>query len=305
MAGSIFLLLILSGLFSGSETALTVASQPRMHLLEQQGDERARMVTQLFAEKEKMIGAILLGNNLINILASALATSLLIAKFGEAGVVYATAAMTLLVLVFGEVMPKTYAYHNADRVALAVAPAFRRVVAVLAPITTAINAFVRLTMRLFRIDFESGQGYIAAQEALRGAIDLHRGDAPTARLERNMLRSILDLAEVDVSDIMHHRQDIVAIDADLPASRIIEQVVAAPYTRIPLWRGEPDNIIGILHAKELLRIVSNHHGALDHIDIDQYASPPWFIPESTSLIDQLQSFRQRHEHFALVVDEYG
>jgi len=303
--GSIFVLLILSGLFSGSETALTVASQPRMHLLRQRGDIRARMVTQLFADKEKMIGAILLGNNLINILASAIATSLLIDAFGEAGVVYATGAMTLLVLMFGEVMPKTYAFHNADRVALAVAPTFRLVVTVLAPITLTINAVIRVTLRLFGIEFGSGQEYAAAQEALRGAIDMHRGEEPTVHQERVMLRSILDLAEVDVSDVMHHRQDLVAIDADLPTGRIVEQIVDAPYTRIPLWRGEPDNIIGVLHAKELLKAVSAHRGDLDRVDIDQLASPPWFIPESTSLFDQLQAFRRRHEHFALVVDEYG
>jgi len=303
--GSIVVLLILSGLFSGSETALTVASQPRMHLLRQQGNERADMVTRLFAEKEKMIGAILLGNNLINILASAMATSLLIDAFGEAGVVYATGAMTLLVLVFGEVMPKTYAFHHADRVALAVAPAFRHVVAVLSPITMTINAFIRMMLRLFRIEFGTGQEFAAAQEALRGAIDMHRGEEPTVRQERVMLRSILDLAEVDVSDVMHHRQDLVAIDADMPTSRIVEQIVDATHTRIPLWRGEPDNIIGVLHARELLKIVSTHRGDLDSVDIDQFASPPWFIPESTSLIDQLQAFRRRHEHFALVVDEYG
>jgi len=303
--GSIFLLLIMSGLFSGSETALTAASQPRMHLLRQQGDQRAGMVTQLFAEKERMIGAILLGNNLTNILASALATSVLISIFGDAGVVYATGAMTVLVLVFGEVLPKTYAFHHADRVALAVAPTFRRVVAVLTPITMTINAFIRLTLRLFRVDFGTGQEYAAAHEALRGAIDMHRGEAPTVRQEHDMLRSILELAEVDVSDVMHHRQDLAAIDADLPTSRIVEQIVDLPYTRIPLWRGEPDNIVGMLHAKELLRIVSLHRGDLDSIDIDQYASPPWFVPESTSLIDQLQAFRRRREHFALVVDEYG
>jgi len=305
VVGTIFLLLILSALFSGSETALTAASLPRMHLLRQQGDRRAQMVTDLLAQKEKMIGAILLGNNLINILASALATSMLIAFFGDAGVVYATGAMTLLVLVFGEVMPKTYAFHHADRVALAVAPSFRGVVAVLSPITITINAFIRLTLRLFGVDFGTGQEYAAAQEALRGAIDMHRGEAPTARQERNMLRSILDLAEVDVGDVMHHRQDLVAVDADQPTSRIVEQIVGSPYTRVPLWRGEPDNIVGVLHAKELLRIVVGHRGELDSIDIDQHASPPWFIPESTSLIDQLQAFRQRHEHFALVVDEYG
>ena len=303
--GGISVLLVLSGLFSGSETALTAASQPRMHLLEKQGDRRAKIVTGLFAEKEKMIGAILLGNNLVNILASALATSLLIGFFGEAGVVYATGAMTVLVLIFGEVLPKTYAFQNADRLALAVAPFFRVAVTVLSPVTHTINVIITTTMRMIGVKY-GGVGELSeAQEALRGAIELHQGDAPEVRQERIMLRSILDLSDVDVGEVMHHRQDLGMVDADLPPSQIVEKIVDSPYTRIPLWRNDPDNIVGILHAKALLRQVHTHRGDLDRIDIDAVTTTPWFIPESTSLLDQLQAFRRRREHFALVVDEYG
>jgi Mg2+/Co2+ transporter CorB len=304
--GGIAVLLVLSGIFSGSETALTAASQPRMHLLHKRGDPRAGVVTALFAEKEKMIGAILLGNNLVNILASALATSLLIGYFGEAGVVYATAAMTILILIFGEVMPKTYAFQNADRVALAIAPFFRFVVAVLAPVTHTIIVVITAVIRLLGIKYGDGDELLAqAQERLRGAIELHQGDAPAVRQERIMLRSILDLSDVDVGEVMHHRRDLKMVDADLPASEIVEQIVESPYTRIPLWRNDPDNIIGVLHAKALLRQVHAHRGDLDQIDIDAVTTTPWFIPESTSLLDQLQAFRRRREHFALVVDEYG
>ena len=303
--GGISVLLVLSGLFSGSETALTAASQPRMHLLEKQGDRRAKIVTGLFAEKEKMIGAILLGNNLVNILASALATSLLIGFFGEAGVVYATGAMTVLVLIFGEVLPKTYAFQNADRLALAVAPFFRVAVTVLSPITHTINVIITTLMRLIGVKYGGVEELSQAQEALRGAIELHQGDAPEVRQERIMLRSILDLSDVDVGEVMHHRQDLGMVDADLPPSQIVEQIVDSPYTRLPLWRNDPDNIIGVLHAKALLRQVHLHRDDLDRIDIDAVTATPWFIPESTSLLDQLQAFRRRREHFALVVDEYG
>jgi len=303
--GGIFFLLVLSGIFSGSETALTAASQPRMHLLQQQGDRRAGIVTRLFLQREKMIGAILLGNNLVNILASALATSLLIDYFGSKGVLYATGAMTLLVLVFGEVLPKTYAFYNADHVALKVAPAFRYIVALLSPITESVNLIIRGTMRLAGIRIGSDGEEAQAEEALRGAIELHAGDEPDTHHERVMLRSILDLADVDVSEVMHHRQDIVMVDADLPPGQIIDQIVQSPYTRIPLWRKEADNIVGVLHAKALLRQVRAHTGDLDQISIEAEATTPWFIPESTSLLDQLQAFRQRREHFALVVDEYG
>lgn len=303
--GGISVLLVLSGVFSGSETALTAASQARMHLLQKQGDRRAGIVACLFEEREKLIGAILLGNNLVNILASAMATSLLIGFFGEAGVVYATGAMTLLILIFGEVMPKTYAFRNADRMALAVAPLFRLIVAVLAPITLTINLIIRGTMRLVGVNFGEGDELSQAQERLRGAIELHQGDEPAVRHERIMLRSILDLSDVDVHDVMHHRRDLSSVDADLPASQIIEQIVESPFTRIPLWRNDQDNIVGVLHAKALLRQVHEHRGNLDRIDIDSVTSPPWFIPESTSLLDQLQAFQRRQEHFALVVDEYG
>ena len=303
--GGIAVLLILSGAFSGSETALTAASRPRMHLLQKRGHKRAGIVTKLFSQREKLIGAILLGNNLVNILASALATSLMIGIFGETGVIYATAAMTILVLIFGEVMPKTYAFHNADRVALLIAPTFRYVVAFLSPITHTINLLITAALRPFGVKFDTEEEFAAAQETLRGAIDLHMGEEPAVQRERVMLRSILDLSDVHVGEVLHHRQDIVMIDADLPAGDIVNQVVSSPYTRIPLWRGEPDNIVGVIHAKVLLLHVHANQSNLELIDIDAVSSPPWFIPESTSLHDQLQAFRRRHEHFALVVDEYG
>ncbi len=301
----ILVLLILSGLFSGSETALTAFSRPRMHLLERQGDDRARLVNSLVKNKEKMIGAILLGNNLVNILASALATSLLISFFGKNGVVYATLAMTFLVLIFGEIAPKTYAFYHSDRVSLAVAPLFRVLIFILSPVTQAINWMIANAMRVIGINFVDISDKAEAVEALRGAIELHQGDHSDIQHERVMLRSILDLSDVDVSEVMHHRQDLVMVDGDLPPAEIIKQIVNAPYTRIPVWRSEMDNIIGVLHVKELLRQVSANLDNPNRINIDNVSSPPWFIPESTSLLDQLQAFRRRREHFALVVDEYG
>jgi Mg2+/Co2+ transporter CorB len=303
--GGIVVLLVLSAFFSGSETALTAASRPRMHQLEKKGVRRARLVNRLFAHKERMIGAILLGNNLVNILASALATSYLISMFGDAGVVYATAAMTLLVLIFGEVMPKSYAYQHADRLALKAAPVLAVIIAVFAPVTHAIHVLIRGVLRLFGVRLASEEAFSAAEEALRGAIELHRGDEPAVRHERDMLRSILELADVDVDEVMHHRQDIVMIDANLAPREIVERVLESPYTRLPLYSGEVDNIVGVLHVKELLRSVHARPTPLDDLNIREVATEPWFIPESTSLLDQLQAFRARREHFALVVDEYG
>lgn len=303
--GAIFILLILSGLFSGSETALTAASKPLMHQLEQRGDKKASMVNRLHDRKDRLIGAILLGNNLVNILASALATSVLISFFGEAGVVYATIAMTLLVLIFSEVLPKTYAIENANRMALAVAPFIRVVVAVLAPITKAIQVIVNGVLRLVGVDLDATDNEAKIEE-LRGAIDLHDGEnLDTVNQERAMLRSVLDLNEVRVDEIMTHRKSVVAIDVDHPTEEIVDEVLASPYTRIPLWRENPDNVIGVLHAKELLRAIRANKGKLDVLKIEELAAQPWFIPETTTLLDQLQAFRNRHEHFSLVIDEYG
>jgi len=301
----IVVLLILSAFFSGSETSLTAASRARMHSLEQSGNPRAKQVNALLLQKDRLIGAILLGNNLVNIMASSLATGLLIGIFQEAGVVYATVAMTLLVLIFSEVLPKTYAIHNADSVALAVAPILRVFVMVLAPITLSVRFIVRCLFRIFGIDLDGSLIDSSNEEELRGVIDLHAREGEEERHEREMLRSILDLADVWVEEIMVYRRDVIALNVDQPPERILEEVLASPYTRLPLWRNEPDNIVGVLHAKALLRAIQANPGDLSELDIVEIANDPWFIPDTTDLLSQLQAFRSRHEHFAIVIDEYG
>ncbi len=297
-------LLFLSGFFSGSETALTAASRARMHQLEQEGDKRAVIVNKLRENKENLIGAILLGNNLVNILASALATSVLIVLVGEAAVPIATVVMTLLVVIFAEVLPKTYAINNADKMALAIGPILRVVERVFSPVTNTIVLLVNASLRALgaHIDRATMADYV---DELRGAIELHRGPEQETRHERAMLRSILDLTKVEVSEIMTHRRNLVAIDADQPTRDIIDSVLESPYTRIPLFQDDPDNIIGVLHAKDVLRALLSHRADLDTLDPRSIATKPWFIPDTTSLLDQLQNFRARREHFALVVDEYG
>jgi len=302
---AICILLILSAFFSGSETALTAASRPLMHQLERTGHHGAQLVNRLLDDKAKLIGAILLGNNLVNILASALATSLLIAHFGEAGVAYATIVMTSLVLIFAEILPKTYAFRNADKAALVIAPPVNIFVMLLSPVTKAINYLVRGIFRLAGVKAQTDDAIITGETELRGAIELHDGDETGIRHKRAMLINVLDLADVQVGEIMTHRKNVTMIDASQPADEVIAQVLASPYTRIPLWRDEPDNIVGILHAKELLRAVGGQDENVKNLDIVALAASPWFIPETTALLYQLQAFRHRHEHFALVVDEYG
>lgn len=251
-----------------------------------------------------MIGALLLGNNLVNILASALATSVLIKLFGEAGVVYATLVMTMLVLIFAEVLPKTYALHHADQMAMRIAKIIRVVIIVFAPVTEAVTWIVRLLLKLMGVD-NSKVGAGSHLELLRGAIELHDGTDKETQDQRAMLRSILDLVDVDIEEIMIHRQNVAMINVDDSPASIVEQVLSSPYTRIPLWKDNQDNIIGVVHAKWLLRALRKMDGKPEELDVSKVALDPWFIPETTTLYDQLQAFRARKEHFALVIDEYG
>jgi Mg2+/Co2+ transporter CorB len=305
MLGAIIGLLIISGFFSGSETALTAASRARMHALEEDGNKRARTVNRLLQIRERFIGAILLGNTLANVAASALATSVFLSLFGEEGVVYATVVMTVIVVLFAEVLPKTYAIVNADRMALFVAPAVRLVVAVLSPVTAAMQWIVRHTLRLFGASISDDVQVLSAHEELRGAIDLYHKAGGMVKLTRDMLGGVLDLRELTVSDIMVHRTKMDAIDAELPTEAIIDAALKSPHTRLPLWRGEREEIVGVLHAKTLLRALRDARGDTSKIDILSLAAPPWFVPDTTTLKDQLNAFLKRKAHFAIVVDEYG
>lgn len=302
----IVLLLALSAFFSGAETALTAASRPLMHQREISGDERAGLVNRLRRDNERLLGSLLIGNNVVNILASVLATHALTTLFGDAGLAYATVAMTILVVIFAEVLPKSYAMGNANHMAPAMAPAVRLVLYFFTPFAHATSMIVRLILRLFGVRHSGSYGAAYAEEELRGAIALHKGSGGREfRRERIMLHSILDLGDVEVGEVMRHRSAVATVDASLPPAEILREAVASPYTRIPLWRDKPENIIGVLHAKTLLKAVEEHKGDTANLDIVGLASEPWFIPETTDLLTQLQSFRRRGEHFAIVVDEYG
>ena len=298
--------LLLAAYLSAAETAITGASRQRMHRLAQQGSKRATMVNELLDRKDETVSAVLLGNNVVNIFSASLTTAVLTALFGAAGVVYATLAIGVLVVIFAEVMPKTWALLRADRVALILAPSIMITVAILGPMARGVAWISRFFLGLMRVRTDSMHDAGEQNELLRGAIELHgegqSGDAAPA--EKAMLRSVLDLGDQTVGDVMTHRGNVALIDADQPTDSIVTQVLAAPYTRIPVYRREPDNIVGVVHAKDLFRAVKAAGGP-EGVRIDDVLTPPWFIPESTVLFDQLEAFRARHEHFAIVVDEYG
>ncbi len=295
-------LLVLSAFFSGAETALTGASKSRMHALELEGNRRAALVNRLRENKDRLIGAILLGSNIVNTLSSALATSFLVHMFGAEGVLYATALMTILLLIFSEVLPKTYALIRADTVAMAIAPIIQFLIWLFSPILAIVSAILNIMLRLMKPQ----HGNDSTEQELRGAIELHETEEEMrTQTKRAMLHSILDLADVDVGSIMTHRKTVETVDISQPISVVIDQVLDNAYSRLPVYRDSPDNIVGLLHAKALLREISAVQGDFSRVDITRLLSDPWFIPETTILFDQLQAFRERKEHFAIVVDEYG
>ena len=302
--GAIGLLIALSSFFSGSETALTAASRARMHHLAGEGNRRARAVQRLTKDRERLIGAILLGNNAVNILASALATSVLISIVGDAGVAYATIGMTLVILVFAEVLPKTYALRQPDRMALRVAPVLGPIVWLLSPVVGAVRLVVSATLSAVGAS-QGPRTASAAEEELRGTITLQAQEGAMVKHEHDMLQSILDLEDVDVGSVMTHRKTMEMIDAYAAPADILDQVVRSPHTRLPVWKGEPDNIVGVLHARDLLRAVHANLDDLGRLDVLSIVAEPWFVPETTPLDEQLHSFRERRAHFALIVDEYG
>ncbi|MBR1217133.1 HlyC/CorC family transporter [Bradyrhizobium sp. U87765 SZCCT0131] len=297
--------LVVSAFFSASETALTGASRASMMRLQKQGSREAGIVGSLLNAREHMIGALLLGNNIANIGASALATGIFTAWFGEVGVLYATGAMTVLVVIFAEVLPKTVAINAPERVALLVARPMKFLVMLLGPVLTVIEAVVRGMMRLFGIPIGVNQPILSPTERLRGAVDLIHHEGGVEKQDRDMLGGLLDLRELQVSDVMVHRTEMVLINADLPSEDLVREVLATEYTRIPLWREKPENIVGVLHAKDLLRAIRAADGDLSKVDVNAIAAPPWFVPEMRPLPEQLKAFRRRKTHFALVVDEYG
>jgi len=302
---AIVVLLFLSAFFSGSETALTAASKARIKRLAKEGKKSARAVGRLIEDKERLLGSILLGNNLVNILASALATSVLITFFGDQGVVWATLIMTLLVLVFAEVLPKTYAISKPERVSLIVAPFITMVVKIFSPIVSTIQVIVRTTLKMLGADMSKADHVLSPQEEIRGHIDLKESEGHIQKIDRDMLGSILDLDEVTVEDVMVHRKNMIMTNIDSGSEAIIQFVVSCPYTRIPLWQGQSENVVGILHARDVLRAVRRQGLDSTKLRFDRITKKPWFVPETTTLREQLNAFLERKAHMALVVDEYG
>ena len=279
----VVLCLALGAYMSAAETAITGASRPRMHRLAQQGNKRAAMVNGLLDRKDEAVSAVLLGNSVVNILSASLTTAVLTALFGAAGIVYATIAVGVMVVIFAEVMPKTWALLRADRVALTLAPSIVVTLAILGPMARGVAWISRFFLNLMGVRVDRTPDAEEHADVLRGAIELHGHgqEDETAPAEKAMLRSVLDLGDRTVGDVMTHRGNVVVIDADQPMDAIVSQMLEAPYTRIPVYRSEADNIIGVVHAKDLFRAVKAAGGP-ETVKIEEVMTPPWFIPESTT-----------------------
>jgi magnesium and cobalt exporter, CNNM family len=301
----VLLCLLLSAFFAGSETALTASSRASMARLEKHGNEDATLVNRLLGNRERLIGALLLGNNAVNIAASSLATGILLVWFGPAGIVYATIVMTAVIVVFSEVLPKTAAFNAPDRIALAVAKPMAVVVMVLGPILMGIEALVRWMLKGVGMVVGEDQAVLSAHEELRGAVDLFHKEGGVEKSDRDMFGGILDLRDLVVSDVMIHRTNMITLDADETPEDLVNAVIASPVTRLPLWRGNQQNVIGILHVKDLLRALHAVEGDVEKVDIPALLTPPWFVPDTRLVSEQLKAFRRRKTPFALVVDEYG
>ncbi|MFO1172105.1 MAG: HlyC/CorC family transporter [Hyphomicrobiaceae bacterium] len=303
--GVIVMLILLSAYFNIAETSLTGASRARMHALEQEGNRRATRVNRILNMPEKMIGTVLIGNTLVDMLAAALATSLAVALFGDAGVLIATGAMTLLVVIFAAVLPKTIAISDPDRVALLVATPMRWTITAFRPVAATVEVIVAALLRLTPSTKDDEANILAAHEEIRGAIDLHHKEGTVVKGERDMLGGILDLTDLEVADVMVHRLKMETLSADDPPEKVVEAALASAHTRLPVWKGDPDNIIGVLHVKDLLRELGKRNWDAASVDIAAIASETWFVPDTTTLKSQLSQFQKRNSHLGLVVDEYG
>jgi len=297
--------LLLSAFFSAGETAFTGASRSRMLVLEKGGDKRAKQVNRLLEMRERFIGTVLIGNNIVNIGVSAFATSVLVAIFGQEGAIYATVIMSVLVIVFAEVLPKTVAISSPETASLFLSRPMSWAVSLLGPLAIAIERIVKLMLLPFGIRIGENTPILSASEEIRGQVALLHKEGGVAKVEGDMLGGLLDLEDLTVSEVMVHRTKMRTINADLSSEEIVREVLSSPYTRLPLWRESQENIVGVLHAKDLLRALDAVGGDAGKLKVEAIALETWFVPDTTSLKDQLKAFLAKKTHFALVVDEYG
>jgi Mg2+/Co2+ transporter CorB len=299
----VIFLLILSGLLSGSETSITSVSKSKIHKLAIRGDKRAKALMKIINKKNDLISSLLIGNNFVNILASALATAILIKFYGDRGILYSTILMSLLIVIFAEVLPKNYALIKPDRFALGMTKYLSIFLKVVFPIMLFVKFINWFFFKIMKIDMDNKTTSKSAREDIRNIIDMHEDEGRLLKDEGDMLNAILDLKEITVEKIMTHRKNIYSIDLN-NTKNFFYKIAQSSFSRIPVWEKNPNNILGSIHAKNVLSNL-NSDGQLDIAKIKDNLIKPWFIPETTKAKDQLSEFIARKEKLAFVVDEYG
>jgi len=298
----LFLLIVLSAFLSGSETALTATNRARILLKLKKGEKKANFVLKILDNLDDVISALLVTSNMVNILASSLATAVLYEVFGVRGIFYATIIMTILIVVFAEILPKTYSLNRPTRTSIKVGGVVFYLSKILYPLIYTINLIVKKVI-LGNLKKDKKQQDQQSEEELQGVIDMYKTSSPDSEHEKDMLQSILTLNDTTVEEVFTHRKNIYSIDSSLEINEIIKKINNSRFTRIPFWKNNPENIIGLLNVRTLNIDLSKKESSKEII-FDKI-SKPWFIPETTNLLEQLAAFKNRKEHIAFVVDEYG
>jgi len=299
-------LVSMSAFFSASEIGILSANRSKIHKLKLDGNPKAETLSKLRDDKERMIGALMLLNTFVNTAASVIASGFAIDFFGEGSyaLLISTVVMTTLILIYGEILPKTYAVRNAENLAMNVAGFFTIVTKIFAPFTIYVQMIVNFTLKVFASRKPADEP-MSGMEVMRGALEYHHEEGIMVPEDRYMIGGVIDLDKVTVSEIMVHRKEMESIDIDDDPSEIIDQIISSSHSRLPIWKDEPDNIIGVIHIKDLLQKFYRKRGDINRADIVKAMRKPWFIADITPLKKQLNAFKENQKHFSLVVDEYG
>jgi Mg2+/Co2+ transporter CorB len=300
---AIFFLVVVSAFLTGTQAALSEASRTRLGEYEKRGIRRAGIIMKLLDEEARTLSALHLGKLMTVIAASVCSTLLFTRYFTPPEALIAGAVIIAGFALFGIVFPRTFAISRPEHVAVASAHAIRFAVAVLGPITDGLDSASQGLLRIFGLKRHGDTQTV--HEELREAIDIHIKEGTVVKNDRDMLGGILAMQDLEVSDIMVHRTRMTMIDGDENPKDIVALVLKSGHTRIPVWKETPDNIIGVLHAKNLFAALQKQNGDASKVNIEDILSPPWFVPDTRAIPDQLNAFLRRKSHFAIVVDEYG
>ncbi|MCP5404990.1 MAG: DUF21 domain-containing protein [Pseudomonadaceae bacterium] len=295
-------LLVISSISSGSETAFLSVSKARLHQRARLGQARALKAIKLVSHPEPMLTTILLINTLVNIASSALITAFLVQRFGEVGVAYATIAMSVIILIFAEALPKTLGSRFAEPITLALAPIFLALIWLCTPFVWVVKALNRGILRLMGLHRQNLPAF--TENDIRGAINLGLEYGTIKHSEQRMLDAVLDLDDLTVADVMIHRSAIAALDIATDPSTIPEALGKLKHSRVPVFSGQPDNIVGVLYVRDYLAALAQVSNRTQVVLKDQLRAP-YYVPETTPVGHQLLEFLKHRRHLAMVVDEYG